>query len=113
MSKYLRDVDTVPEDIQTDIRTTIPDEEFPLEISEEDADALRLVFKEAELYRVERLLSSDKIQNIENPFVRVYVGLSQMFDLLAYCFYNLDINKIIRLLIGDKDEKKRKNSLKL
>ena len=113
ISKYLRDVDTVPEDIQTDIRTTIPDEKFPLEISEEDADALRLVFKEAELYRVERLLSSDKIQNIESPFVKVYIGLSKMFDLLAYCFYNLDINKIIRLLIGDKDEKKRKKLSKI
>ena len=36
-----------------------------------------------------------------------------MFDLLAYCFYNLDINKIIRLLIGDKDEKKRKKLSKI
>ena len=41
ISEYLKDVDTVPEDIQTDIRTTIPAEDFPLEISEEDADAIR------------------------------------------------------------------------
>ena len=97
ISEYLKDVDTVPEDIQTDIRTTIPAEDFPLEISKEDADALRLIFKEAELYRIEHWLTSDEIQNIESPFVKVYIGLSKMFDHLAYCFYNIDLKKVIRL----------------
>lgn len=113
ISKYLIDIDIVPKDIQTEIRSKIPEEAFPLEIPEEDADALRLVFKEAELYRIERLLTSDEIQGIENPFVRVYVGLSKMFDLLSYCFYNLDLNRIIGLLIGNKDEKRRKKLTKI
>lgn len=110
ISEYLKDVDTVPEDIQTDIRTTIPAEDFPLEISEEDADALRLIFKEAELYRIEHWLTSDEIQNIESPFVKVYIGLSKMFDHLAYCFYNIDLKKVIRLLLNNTKKARKKLS---
>lgn len=110
ISEYLKDVDTVPEDIQTDIRTTIPAEDFPLEISEEDADALRLIFKEAELYRIEHWLTSDEIQNIESPFVKVYIGLSKMFDHLAYCFYNIDLKKVIRLLLNNTKKTRKKLS---
>ena len=110
ISEYLKDVDTVPEDIQTDIRTTIPAEDFPLEISEEDADALRLIFKEAELYRIEHWLTSDEIQDIESPFVKVYIGLSKMFDHLAYCFYNIDLKKVIRLLLNNTKKTRKKLS---
>ena len=110
ISEYLKDVDTVPEDIQTDIRTTIPAEDFPLEISKEDADALRLIFKEAELYRIEHWLTSDEIQNIESPFVKVYIGLSKMFDHLAYCFYNIDLKKVIRLLLNNTKKTRKKLS---
>lgn len=110
ISEYLKDVDTVPEDIQTDIRTTIPAEDFPLEISKEDADALRLIFKEAELYRIEHWLTSDEIQNIESPFVKVYIGLSKMFDHLAYCFYNIDLKKVIRLLLNNTKKARKKLS---
>lgn len=108
ISKYLNHVDTTPIDIQTKIRSKIPKGTFPIQIPEEDADALRLVFKEAELYRIERLLTSEGVQNIENPFVRIYIGLSKMFSLLAYCFYNLDLNRIIDLLIGEKNEQECK-----
>ena len=66
------------------------------------------MFKEAELFRIERLLTSDTIQNIENPYVRVYMGLYNMFNNLTYYFYNLDLNRIIELLLNDKDDKKRK-----
>lgn len=111
ISKYLKEVDTLPEDIQTDIRSTIPEEDFPLEISEEDADALRLIFKEAELYRIEHLLSSDEIQKIESPFVKVYIGLSKMFDHLAYCFYNIDLKKVIRLLLNNKKARKKLSNI--
>ncbi|OUN76205.1 hypothetical protein B5G09_11130 [Alistipes sp. An54] len=110
ISEYLKDVDTVPEDIQTDIRTTIPAEDFPLEISEEDADALRLILKEAELYRIEHWLTSDEIQDIESPFVKVYIGLSKMFDHLAYCFYNIDLKKVIRLLLNNTKKTRKKLS---
>lgn len=110
ISEYLKDVDTVPEDIQTDIRTTIPAEDFPLEISEEDADALRLILKEAELYRIEHWLTSDEIQDIESPFVKVYIGLSKMFDHLAYCFYNIDLKKVIRLLLNNTKKARKKLS---
>lgn len=110
ISEYLKDVDTVPENIQTDIRTTIPAEDFPLEISEEDADALRLILKEAELYRIEHWLTSDEIQDIESPFVKVYIGLSKMFDHLAYCFYNIDLKKVIRLLLNNTKKTRKKLS---
>lgn len=110
ISEYLKDVDTVPEDIQTDIRATIPEEDFPLEISEEDADALRLIFKEAELYRIEHWLTSDEIQNIESPFVKVYIGLNKMFDHLAYYFYNIDLKKVIRLLLNNTKKARKKLS---
>lgn len=86
----------------------MPDAEFPLEVSEEDAQTLRLVFKESELYRIERLLMSEDIQKIENPFERVYVGLRKMFDGLPYYYYDLDLSRIIGLLIGSMDGKKRK-----
>lgn len=110
ISEYLKDVDTIPEDIQTDIRTTIPAEDFPLEISEEDADALRLILKEAELYRIEHWLTSDEIQDIESPFVKVYIGLSKMFDHLAYCFYNIDLKRVIRLLLNNTKKTRKKLS---
>lgn len=110
ISKYLKDLDTLPEDIQTDIRATIPGKDFPLEISDDDADALRLIFKEAELYRIEHWLTSDEIQNIESPFVKVYIGLSKMFDHLAYCFYNIDLKKVIRLLLNNTQETRKKLS---
>ncbi|MBT1308489.1 hypothetical protein JQN09_14870 [Phocaeicola dorei] len=113
LSKYLEKVDKVTEDTQTELRSEVPNADFPLEISEDKAKDLCLVFKEAELYRVERLLTSDKIQNIENPFVRIYVGLCEMFDRLAYHLYNVDLNRIIGLLIGNKDERKRKKLSKI
>lgn len=108
LSKYLKNIDKVNENLHTELCSEVPDADFPLEIPEEQADDLRLVFKEAELFRIERLLTSDTIQNIENPYVRVYMGLYNMFNNLTYYFYNLDLNRIIELLLNDKDDKKRK-----
>lgn len=113
LSRYLVSVDKLQENSSTKLRCEIPKAEFPLEVSEKDANALRLVFKEAELYRIERLLTSYEIQNIDNPFVKVYVGLSRMFDCLSYCFYNLDLNRVIELLIGEKDDKRRRKLSKI
>ena len=108
LSVYLRTVDKLQENKQSTLRTEVPDAEFPFEISQEDAQTLRLVFKESELYRIERLLVSEEIQSIENPFERVYVGLCKMFDSLSYYYYDLDLGRIIGLLIGSEEEKKRK-----
>lgn len=108
LSKYLENVDCLRDDESTGLRSLIPKTQSPLIITPNDWETLRLVFKEAELYRIERLLTVDKIQNIENPFVRVYVGLSEMFDHLPYCFYNLDWSRILTLLISNKEDKKRK-----
>ncbi len=108
LSVYLRDVDKLQENTQSSLRTKVPDADFPFEVSKEDAQTLRLVFKESELYRIERLLVSEEIQGIENPFERVYVGLCKMFESLPYYFYDLDLGKIIGLLIGNGEEKKRK-----
>lgn len=94
------------EEAKSVLRSTVPYANFPLQISENDANDLRLAFKEATLYRIERLLTSDLIQKIDNPFTRIYVGLSKMFENLPYLFYNLDVKRIVGLL--DKDEKKRK-----
>ena len=113
LSRYLKNIDKLPENLLSDLRTEVPKAKFPLEISKENEVALRLVFKEAELYRIERLLTSNEIQNIENPFAKVYVGLSKMFDSLSYYFYNLDLNRIIGLLIENKDEKKRMKLTKI
>lgn len=113
LSRYLKNIDKLPENILSDLRSEVPEAKFPLEISKENEVALRLVFKEAELYRIERLLTSNEIQNIENPFAKVYVGLSKMFDSLSYYFYNLDLNRIIELLIENKDEKKRMKLTKI
>lgn len=106
ISKYLCDTDMLTEEAKSVLRSTVPYANFPLQISENDANDLRLAFKEATLYRIERLLTSDLIQKIDNPFTRIYVGLSKMFENLPYLFYNLDVKRIVGLL--DKDEKKRK-----
>ena len=109
ISNYLKNLDRIGVEFRTDIRSEIPDADFPLEISEEEANDIHIAFKESELYRIEQLLSSSQIQSIENPFVRVYQGLSKMFENLSYCFYNLNLLRIIELLTGNnKDEKKRK-----
>lgn len=108
LSAYLRSLDMLHDNKQSSLRSEVPDAEFPLEVSEEDAQTLRLVFKESELYRIERLLMSEDIQKIENPFERVYVGLRKMFDGLPYYYYDLDLSRIIGLLIGSMDGKKRK-----
>lgn len=113
LSRYLKELDTVDGKIQSDICNEIPNVDFPYEIPEEAADDVRLVFKQAELYRIEQILTSTEIQNILNPFERVYVGLCKMFEHLSYCFYNLDLNRIICLLIGDKDDKKRRKLSKI
>lgn len=108
LSAYLRYVDKLQENKQSSLRSEVPDADFPLEVSEADAQTLRLVFKESELYRIERLLMSEVIQSIKNPFERVYVGLYKMFDNLPYYYYDLDLGRIMSLLIGGEEEKKRK-----
>ena len=108
LSHYLEDVDKLQEDENSTLRSDVPKAEFPFEVSENDEQTLRLVFKEAELYRIERLLTSKEIQIINNPFVRVYVGLCKMFENMPYYFYNLDLNRIVGLLIRFEEEKKRK-----
>lgn len=106
ISHYLDNLDRLTAEVESNLRSTVPDASFPLEISEKDADGLRLVFKESTLYRIEQLLMSESIQSLENPFVRIYVGLSKMFETLPYYLYNLNVKHIVGLL--DKDEKKRK-----
>lgn len=108
LSHYLEDVDKLQEDENSTLRSDVPKAEFPFEVSENEEQTLRLVFKEAELYRIERLLTSKEIQIINNPFVRVYVGLCKMFENMPYYFYNLDLNRIVGLLIRFEEEKKRK-----
>ena len=108
LSHYLEDVDKLQEDENSTLRSDVPEAEFPFEVSEDDGQTLRLVFKEAELYRIERLLTSEEVQIINNPFVRVYVGLCKMFENMPYYFYNLDLNRIVGLLIRLEEEKKRK-----
>jgi hypothetical protein len=108
LSHYLEDVDKLQEDENSTLRSYVPEAEFPFEVSEDDGQTLRLVFKEAELYRIERLLTSEEVQIINNPFVRVYVGLCKMFENMPYYFYNLDLNRIVGLLIRLEEEKKRK-----
>lgn len=113
ISKYLEELDNIQGEIKTDICSVIPNATFPLEITEEEADDVRLVFKESEMYRIERQLTSDRIQSITNPFVRVYVGLCDLFERLTYCYYNLDLKRIIGLLISTEEEKKRKTLSKI
>lgn len=108
LSHYLENVDKLHENENSTLRSDIPKVEFPYEVSEDNGQTLRIVFKEAELYRIERLLTSEEVQVINNPFVRVYMGLCKMFENMPYYFYNLDLNRIIGLLVRLEEEKKRK-----
>ena len=108
LSAYLRNVDKLHESEPSTLRSEVHEVEFPFEVSQEDAQALRLVFKESELYRIERLLMSEEIQSIENPFERVYLAFCKMFDCLPYYYYDLDLGRMIGILISDTEGKKRK-----
>ena len=106
LSKYVEQVDLLTENVQSDLRSRVPRTGIPLQMTEEEENDFCLALKEASLYRIEHLLTSDLIQNIDNPFLRIYVGLCKMFECLPYYLYNLDVKRIVSLL--GKNEKKRK-----
>lgn len=106
LSNYIAKIDKLNDVEDSGLRSSVPEADFPLTVNNENEQELKLVFKEAELFRIERLINSDEIQRIENPYVRVFIGLHSMFEQLPYCFYNLDLKHIIAIL--GKGEKSRK-----
>lgn len=73
-----------------------------------EVPSVKTVFKESMLYRCERLLRRNDIQNIENPYVRVYIALTRLINELPYLFYNIDVLEIIETLVHETEKTKRK-----
>ena len=76
-----------------------------------DADGakhVQMLAKEASFYRVRLSVEDESVQNIKNPYVRVYKGLSDMMDTMGYLYYNYNVQNTISLMIRQEEEGKGK-----
>lgn len=111
ISHYIEKNDKIKTDGEISIIETIASADNVVEIltDEEDADnQLKLIAKQASLYRYRRIIEVTEIKSIEDPFLRVYKGLVGLIDRMDYLFYNVDVMDVINSLLTVEEQSKRK-----
>lgn len=111
ISKYISTCDNTKDVILHSVYArfadkTITGNEYCL--SEDEIESIRCALKESLVYRIERILNSEEIQKVSNPYTRVYMALKRIVAMLPYKYYDLDFAKILSLLIHESDKTKRK-----
>lgn len=77
------------------------------ELNKEEIEELPIIAKKATYFDIMKLLSDEDVQSYDNVYVRIYKGLSMMFDKIDYLYYDLDIYKIADILIRRGDIKRK------
>lgn len=109
LSKFLRKKDTIAVGIDSNIRKKVPQEDCSIsELQDFDVNELRSLIKESTLYRNLKILSTNDIKNIKNPYRRVYVALNRLFDNMPYLYYNINILEILNIICEEQELKIRK-----
>lgn len=111
MSYYLGKVDTtgssvMPSVYEEFVERDPADGDFTC--SDKYLSSLQCALKESLLYKINMSLMHKDIQCIEDPYVRVFVGLQKVMNLLPYKYYNLDVTGMISSLLRDSEKTKRK-----
>lgn len=75
---------------------------------EDDVKHIQMLVKEASFYRVRTSVEAESVQNIKNPYVRMYKGLSAMMGAMGYLYYNHNVQNTISLLVRPEEEGKGK-----
>lgn len=111
ISYYIKKNDRIEADGGLSIIETIASTDNVVEIlaDEEDVDRqLKLIAKQASLYRYEKILRETEIKSIEDPFLRIYKGLSILIDSMNYLYYDINVIDIINGLLTVEEQSKRK-----
>lgn len=111
ISKYLDKVDTAGSSVMPSVY-----EEFvqrdpangDFTCSADSLSSLQCALKESLLYKINMSLRHKDIQCIEDPYVRVFVGLQKVMNLLPYKYYNLGVTEMISTLLHDSEKTRRK-----
>lgn len=109
ISQYLALHDRIKIGMESELRAILPN--YKNEISElmkDHMEEIRAVYKESTFYLLEKRLESERIRNIENPFVRMFIGLNDMLNHIPYFYYNININNIFSKLCNEKELRSRK-----
>lgn len=111
ISRYIQSNDKIEAEGKNSIIETIASADNVIEIlaNEKNVDKqLKLIAKQASLYRYKRIIEVTEVKSIEDPFLRVYKGLSDLIDGMDYLFYNVDVVDVINSLLTTEEQSKRK-----
>ncbi|MBO5956818.1 MAG: hypothetical protein J6Q39_04610 [Bacteroidales bacterium] len=109
ISEYIKKRDNIKIGVKSRLRSTIPADNNAINsIDSTVLDEIRSVYKESALYQIEKCLQNERIIKIEDPYVRLFVGLSDMLEKLPYLFYNVDLYSILRTIVPESEMSKRK-----
>lgn len=111
ISNYIEKNDKIETDEEISIIEVIASADSVVEnlTDEENVDKqLKSIAKQASLYRYKRIIEGIEIKSIEDPFLRVYKGLSDLIDSMDYLFYNVDVIDMINSLLTAEEQSKRK-----
>lgn len=111
ISNYIEKNDKIETDGEISIIEVIASADNVVEnlTDEENVDKqLKSIAKQASLYRYKRIIEGIEIKSIEDPFLRVYKGLSDLIDSMDYLFYNVDVIDMINSLLTTEEQSKRK-----
>lgn len=109
ISHYISLHDSTKIGISSDLRARVPDNIGAIsELSAEDQEGIRSVFKESAYYTLEKRLESEELRSIKNPYVRMFCGVKDMVDNIPYLYYNISIENVFSKLCNDKELRSRK-----
>lgn len=99
ISSYLAEIDDVEVISSLSIIEKVADKEFIVNnLEDSDRKSLRMMAKESFLFRCERLLEDDIIQQEKNPFVQVYIALKKYIQEADFLYYNISMVRLLALI---------------
>lgn len=109
ISHYIVSHDKIKIGMASDLRASVPHNENVMsELTTDNLEEIRAVYKESAFYMLEKRLESEEIRSIENPFARIYCGLTDMLDSIPYLYYNIRIDNVFSKICNEKELKSRK-----
>lgn len=119
LAAYFKQNDTISISNDTNIIAKIADEDFTINnLGEDEIGDLRMITKEAFLFRSEKIFNNESIQTEKDSFVRVFKAVKEYIQKADYLYYNISFLQFLPLIINKKEEEDSKelasiiNSLK-
>lgn len=109
LAHYISSHDNTKIGTSSKLRSRVPRiENVTSEFTADNIEEIRAVYKESAFYMLFKRLEAPEISNIENPFVRMYCGLTDMLDNIPYFYYDISIDEVFSKICTEKELKSRK-----